>query len=157
MALSLNDTYPNCKPTPLPATSGRAATTLHQSATAFWLYQASGHRRASGTPSSAAPAAVNTQGVTSGCQPPLLPGVRAASAAAEARGAIICQPERVCTVLFFGAEIQPKHLVFSLVFRWFSAFSPHPLNAQSFLRKPSFLVLASKQLLGFLEVVYMLK
>jgi hypothetical protein len=54
-------------------------------------------------------------------------------------------------------------LVFSLVFRWFSAVSP--TLAQSFLRKPSFLVLAdffpwflkSKQLLGFLGVVYMLQ
>jgi hypothetical protein len=57
-------------------------------------------------------------------------------------------------------------LVFSLVFRWFSAVS-HTLCtlAQSFLRKPSFLVLAdffpwffkSKQLLGFLGVIYMLQ
>jgi hypothetical protein len=70
---------------------------------------------------------------------------------------------------FFGAEIQPKHLVFcylgflpgfSLVF----CFLP-PTYAQSFLRKPSCLVLAdffpwflkSKQLLGFLGVVYMLQ
>jgi hypothetical protein len=68
---------------------------------------------------------------------------------------------------FFGAEIQPKHLVFcylgflpgfSLVF----CCLPHPMHAQSFLRKPSVLVLAdffpwffkSKQLLGFLGVVY---
>ncbi len=54
-------------------------------------------------------------------------------------------------------------LDFSLVFRWFLLSSP-PF-AQSFLRKPSFLVLAdffpwflkSKQLLGFLGVVCMLK
>jgi hypothetical protein len=75
----------------------------------------------------------------------------------------------VCTVLFFGAEIQPKHLVFcylgflpcfSLVF----CFLPHPY-ARLFLTKPSFLALAdffpcffkSKRLLGFLGVVYMLK
>jgi hypothetical protein len=78
-------------------------------------------------------------------------------------------PERVCTVLLFGAEIQPKHLVFcylgflpgfSLVFCFLL-----PPYAQSFLRKPSFLVLTdffpwflkSKQLLGFLGVVYMMK
>jgi hypothetical protein len=72
---------------------------------------------------------------------------------------------------FFGAEIQPKHLVFcylgflpgfSLVF----CCLPHPMHiAQSLLRKPSFFVLAnffpgffkSKQLLGFLGVVYMLQ
>jgi hypothetical protein len=45
----------------------------------------------------------------------------------------ICQPERVCTVIFFGAEIQPKHLVFcylgflpgfSLVF----CCLPHPMH-----------------------------
>jgi hypothetical protein len=55
-------------------------------------------------------------------------------------------------------------LVFSLVFRWFSAVSPAPY-AQSFPRKPSVLVLAdfypwiskSKQLLGFLGVVCMMK
>ncbi len=44
-------------------------------------------------------------------------------------------PERVCTVLLFGAEIQPKHLVFchlgflpgfSLVF----CFLPHPMHSQ---------------------------
>ncbi len=45
-------------------------------------------------------------------------------------------PERVCTVLFFGAEIQPKHLVFcylgflpgfSLVF----CCLPHPMHSHS--------------------------
>jgi len=75
-------------------------------------------------------------------------------------------PEGVCTVLFFGAEIQPKHLVFCYpwISPWFFVdflLSPPPY-AQSFV---SFLVLAdyfpwflkSKQLLGFLGFVYMLK
>jgi hypothetical protein len=58
-------------------------------------------------------------------------------------------------------------LVFCYGFPWFFVgflLSPPP-HAQSFLRKPSFLVLAdffflvfkSKQLLGFFGVVYMLK
>jgi hypothetical protein len=70
---------------------------------------------------------------------------------------------------FFGAEIQPKTLGFLLpwISPWFFVgflLSPPPI-AQSFLRKPSFLVLAdffrwflkTKQLLGFLGVVYKLK
>jgi len=48
--------------------------------------------------------------------------------------AVLPCPEGVCTVLFFGAEIQPKHLVFyylgflpgcSMVF----CFLPHPIQS----------------------------
>jgi hypothetical protein len=77
-------------------------------------------------------------------------------------------PERVCTVLFFGAEIQPKHLVFCYLgflpgFRWFSAVSPTLCTVVSKKTKLSCfggffsLVFKTKQLLGFLGVVYMLK
>jgi hypothetical protein len=74
----------------------------------------------------------------------------------------------VYTVLFLAQKSNQNPwfsttLDFSLDFRWFFAFFPP--YAQSFLRKPSFLVLAdffpwffkSKQLLGSLGVVFMLK
>ncbi len=43
--------------------------------------------------------------------------------------------ERVCTVLFFGAEIQPKHLVFCYLgflpgFSWVFCCLPHPMHSR---------------------------
>ncbi len=77
--------------------------------------------------------------------------------------------EGECTVLLVGAEIQPKNtwfsatLDFSLVFRWISAFSPTLCTVVSKKTKLSCFggffpwFLKSKQLLGFLGVVYMQK
>ncbi len=75
-------------------------------------------------------------------------------------------PEGVCTILLFGAEIQPKHLVFyylgflpgfSLVF----CFLPHPMHSP-FLENQAFLFwrifslgfLNPSNCLVFLEVLY---
>jgi hypothetical protein len=77
-------------------------------------------------------------------------------------------PERVCTVLFLAQKSNQSTwfsatLVFSLVFRWFSAVSPTLCTVVS--QKTKLLVFAnffpwffkSKQLLGFLGVVNMLQ
>ncbi len=76
------------------------------------------------------------------------------------------RPDGVCTVLFFGAEIQPiktwfsATLDFSLVFPWFSAVYPTLCTVVYKKTKTScfggFFSLVW-QLLGLLGVVYMLK
>ena len=73
------------------------------------------------------------------------------------------RPERVCTVLFLAQKSNQNTwfsaaLDFSLVFRWFSAFSPTLCTVISKKTKLScFGGFLSKQLLGFLGVVYMMK